>query len=685
MPKYLLEIGVEELPYKFIPSACKQLETAFDKLLNEQRVGYSNIETYATPRRLVVIVEDIQTKQPDIIKTIKGPPAKIAYNEDGSLSQAGHGFLKKQGLKESDVGKIEEKGTEYLYAKVEQQGEETANILSRELPSLILKLQGSHFMRWADLNIKFSRPIRWIVSLIDNEEVPVVIENIKSGRISKGHRFSKNIEAKINTVDSYFDALKKANVIVKQDERRAAIMKLIEEKVAEVNGVIKHDDELINEVCNIVEWPVPVLCEFEKEYLEVPDDVTVTVMKAHQRYFPIYTQDGKLMNYFITIANFLGNEFDNIKVGNERVIRARLDDGKFFYNEDIKKKLVDRVDDLKGITFQKGLGTMYDKTVRLEKLAGTLASDLGLQSDVIEDVKRCALLSKADLQTNLVYEFTELEGAIGSNYAQNDDEKNSVALGIKEHYFPLGADSELATTIEGQITGIVDKIDTIVTTFAVGKKPTGSADPLGIRRATLGVISTALIMKQDINISNLIQNTIELLPVEVDDKVALQADIEEFFIGRFEIMTKEKFEYHVVDAVVNSRNILLDIKDANNRLTLVSKLIKDDRFNKFNEAANRIIRIIKETAFDNLDINTSLFNQEAEKQLYNCTVSINDTNLTYEQLIEELFELEPHIEKFFNDVLVMDKDEAVKTNRLKLLEIIKRKFMRIADFSKIVS
>lgn len=683
MSKYLLEIGVEELPYKFIPSACSQLKDAFAKLLNEQRIEYSSIETYATPRRLAVLIEDIQEKQPDITKSIKGPPARVAYNEDGTLSKAGEGFLKKQGLEEKDVCKKDD----YLYAEVLQKGEATSEILSKEIPSLILKLQGPHFMRWADLNIKFSRPIRWIVSLMDNQIVPVVIENVESGTISRGHRFAENSEIEINSADSYFDDLRTVNVIVDQNERRKKILELVENKAKEINGVIKQDENLVDEVANIVEWPVPVLCEFDNDYLQVPDDVTVTVMKAHQRYFPIYSKEGELLNYFITIANYVGDSFDNIKVGNERVIKARLDDGKFFYDEDTKKKLIDRVEDLKGITFQKGLGTMYDKSLRLEKLSEYLASKIGYEQDKVTDIKRCATLCKADLLTNLVYEFTELEGAIGSNYALNDGENESVAIGIKEHYYPLGADSEIAKTIEGQIVGIVDKIDTIVTTFAVGKKPTGSADPLGIRRATLGVISTVLAIENDrakTNISDLIKESINLVPIEIEDKQALQKDIEEFFIGRFEILSKEKFEYYIVDAVIGARNILADIKDASYRLNIVNSLIKNKHFDKFNEAANRIIRIIKDTSFDNLDINTSLLKHESESQLYNCAIGIDDSSLSYEKLIEELFKIEPAISKFFDDVLVMDKDEEVKQNRLKLLESLKIKFTRIADFSKIV-
>ncbi len=683
MSKYLLEIGVEELPYKFINNACEQLKEGFSKLFEAQELTYGTIKTFATPRRLVVLVDGLIDKQPDITKSIKGPPAKVAYNEDGTLSQAGLGFLKKQGLSEKDVEKKSENGTDYLYAKVEQKGQNTKDVLQREIPSLILRLQGPHFMRWADFDIKFSRPIRWIVSIMDKEEITISIENVVSSRKSRGHRFSQNKEIVVSTIEEYFDIMKKANVIVNQVERKALVLELLEKKASEVNGVIKPDGELLDEITNILEWPVPVMCSFSVDYLKIPDDVTVTVMKSHQRYFPVYSKAGELTNYFITMANFLGDEFENIRVGNERVIRARLEDGKFFYDEDLKRKLADRVEDLKGITFQKGLGTMYDKCQRLVKFSGFLADELGKSSEKAS-IQRTALLCKADLLTNLVYEFTELEGFIGADYALQTGETQAVAEGIKEHYFPLGADSEVAKGIEGQLVGIVDKIDTIVTTFAVGKKPTGSADPLGIRRATLGVISTVLQNNLKLDISKVIENAIAIAPIEIADKKAILCDIEEFFVGRLKIMLQQNYKYDLIDAVCTVGNPLNDICDAKNRLKLLKSISQKNNFSKFNDAINRIIRIIKDSDTSLAPIDEKLLVAEAEKVLYKEAGIIDEKILPYCVLAEKLSELEPTISKFFEDVLVMDKDEAVKCNRIMLLSSIKAKFAVIADFSKIV-
>jgi len=681
--KYLLEIGVEELPYKFINTACEQLKDGFEKLFKTQELAYSSIETFATPRRLVVLVDGLIDKQPDITKSIKGPPAKVAYSEDGDLTQAGMGFLKKQGLTQKDIEKKSENGVDYLFAKIEQKGQNTKDVLQREIPSLILKLQGPYFMRWADLDIKFSRPIRWMVSLMDGQEIPISIEKIVSSRNSRGHRFSQHKEVVISSIEAYFDIMKNANVIVNQAERKAMVLELFEKKAAEVGGIIKADYELLDEITNIVEWPVPVMCSFSEDYLKIPDDVTVTVMKSHQRYFPVYSKSGELTNYFITMANFVGDEFENIRAGNERVIKARLEDGKFFYDEDLKKRLADRVEDLKGITFQKGLGTMYDKCQRLVELSGLLADELSKSAEKAS-IQRTALLCKADLLTNLVYEFTELEGFIGADYAIQTGETQAVAEGIKEHYFPLGADSEVAQAIEGQVVGIVDKIDTIVTTFAVGKKPTGSADPLGIRRATLGVISTVLQNNLKLDISKVIENAISVAPLEIIDKKELLSSIEEFFIARLKIMLQQNYKYDLIDAVCSAGNPLSDICDVKIRLELLKLLSEKTNFSKFNDAINRIIRIIKDVDMNSIQIDETLFVLEAEKSLYKESSAIDEKSSAYEELIVALSELEPAISKFFEDVLVMDKDEAVKQNRIMLLASVKAKFSVIADFSKIV-
>ena len=674
MNKYLLEIGTEELAYKFIPSAMEQLKTEFTKALEENEIKFADIKVYATPRRLTVLIEDLPEKQEDVLKTVKGPIATVAYDENGNLTKAALGFANKNNITPEKLFKQDN----YVWAKIEQKGKNTKDILKEIAPAIILKLKGTHFMRWADLDIKFQRPIRWIVSLFNNEVIEFEIANVKASNKSRGHRFSKT-EVEITNPDSYLTILEDANVIADVEKRKAEIVKLATAKAKEINADIVIDDELLNEVTFITEWPVPVICSFEEKYLQIPEKVCVTVMAVHQRYFPLY-QGGKLLNKFITISNFVGDTFDNIKAGNERVVRARLEDAIFFVNEDTQKPLVAYLEDLKGVTFQKGFGSVYDKTQRICTLSKTIAKEINAP---IADVERTALLCKADLVTKLVFEFTELQGYIGADYALRSGESKEVSEGIKEHYFPLNAESEVASNIEGQIVGIADKMDTVVTVFADGKKISGSQDPLGVRRATLGILKTVLQKGLDINLTELLKQTIELLPVEVQDKTALFNTVKDFFEQRLIILLADSYKHDVLEACVSEKDVLSDLKDFTKRLNIVSDIIKKDNYAQFHEGVNRIIRIIKnEKEFDS--VNTALFNNESEKNLWNVASTINENELSYEELETKLTNIVPYISEFFENVLVMDKDEAIKQNRINMLNAIKQKFATIADFSKIV-
>lgn len=684
MAKYLIELGTEELPYSFIPSAMKQLKDSFTKELKENRIEFGAVKTYGTPRRLTVIIEDIAESQPDLAKEVKGPPAKIAFDESGNLTQAGKGFLKKQGINEDAAYKQDINGTDYLYARVEEKGQQVSDVLATIVPTVFLKLQGSHFMRWGELEVKFSRPIRWIVSLLDNKPVPLEIANVKSSNVSRGHRFYKEKNIEITNVDSYFDTLYEAKVIVDQDKRLEKVKQQAQEAAKSIDGVVELDPELLKEVTYILEWPVPVIGEFETKYLEIPEDVIVTVMASHQRYFPIYDNNGKLINKFITMANYIGDEFANIKAGNERVIRARLDDAIFFYKEDNKKTLESRIEDLKGVTFQKGLGSMYDKVNRIKELSISLAKELNLNDQEINNVQRTADLCKADLVTNLVFEFTELQGFIGADYAKLHGDNTQVAQGIKEHYFPLSSDADLAESTTGQIVGIADKIDTICGVFSTGKIPTGSADPLGIRRAVLGTLLTIINKGLKVNLSELIEKSISLLPIEITDKVELKESIREFICQRLKIYLNDTYKHDVIDAALSAKDPLADLTDLVNRVKVLTNLVSKDNYSSFHEAANRISRIIKTDEFKSSP-DGNLFVQDVERQLWDCIVDINSSQLDYEKLIAKLEAATPIIEKFFDDVLVMDKDENIKENRISLLGNLKVKFFEIGDFSKIVA
>lgn len=674
MNKYLLEIGTEELAYKFIPSAMEQLKNEFSKTLEENEIKFSDIKVYATPRRLAVLIEDVAEKQEDVQKNVKGPIATIAYDENGNLTKAALGFANKNGVNPENLFKQDN----YVWAKIEQKGKDTKELLKAVVPQIILKLKGTHFMRWADLDIKFQRPIRWIVSLFNNEVVEFEVANVKASNVSRGHRFSKT-EVEIKNPNEYLTVLESANVIADVAKRKEVITKLATEKAKEIGADIVIDEDLLDEVTFITEWPIPVICSFEEKYLQIPEKVAVTVMAVHQRYFPLY-KDGKLLNKFITMSNYVGDVFENIKAGNERVVRARLEDAVFFVQEDTQKPLADYLEELKGVTFQKGFGSVYDKTQRICKLSKVLEKQLGINNP---NVERTALLCKADLVTKLVFEFTELQGYIGADYALRSGESKEVSTGIMEHYFPLNADSEPAESIEGQIVGIADKMDTVVTVFADGKKISGSQDPLGVRRATLGILKTVLQKDLNVNITELLKETIKLLPVQVEDENKLFETIKDFFEQRLIVFLSDKYKHDVLEACISNKDVLSDLKDFIKRLNIVSDIVKKDNYAQFHEGVNRIIRLIKsENNFASVD--ESLFVIDAEKNLWNAVKNIDENTLSYEELEEKLVGVIPAISEFFDKVLVMDKDEKIKQNRLSLLYSIKQKFAKIADFSKIV-
>ena len=659
MSKYLLEIGCEELPYKFIPSAIKQLKTGFENFLNDNKVKFEDVTVYATPRRLAVIVSGLDKESKDEEKIIKGPIKKVAYDENGNLTKAGEGFCRKNGVTQNDLF-IED---DYLHAKIVIKGKSVVDLLKANVPTIVLKLQGSHFMRWSNNEEKFSRPIRWIVSILDNEEVKIKIIDKESSNVTRGHRFAQQT-VYINSPDDYKEIMRNCCVIVDQEERKQRIIDKAKEEAKKLGAEPYYTDDLLEEVTFITEYPVPATCEFNPEYLKLPEELVVTVMAVHQRYFALY-KDGKLINKFITMTNYLGDEFENIKAGNVRVIKARLDDAVFFFNEDTKKPLADHVQDIKGITFQKGMGSMYDKAQRMVKLSKLMVGDNA-------SVERTALLAKADLATKLVFEFTELQGFIGADYARVSGESENVAEGIKEHYFPLNADGEIAKTLEGQIVGIADKIDNICAVFAEGKKPTGSSDPLGVRRASLGIIRTILANGLKLDVAKLVKETLELLPAGKKD---IADEIYDFFIQRLVIFLSDKYSKNVLEACASNKNPLTDLADYIKRVEAVAKLDNPAVL----ESANRVLRILKSDSEKSVD--KSLFKEPAEEQLFNQIATVNSTD--YETYLNQIVAINPSVEKFFNDVLVMNKCENVKENRLALLTLLKSKYTHIADFSKL--
>lgn len=686
MVNYLLEVGTENLPVDFQNSAQSQVIEVLSVKLKEERLTFSSIVTYATPRRLAIIVEDLSERQTDQVKVVKGPPASTAF-KDGNPTPAAEGFAKKNGISVKDLKVESFDNVDYVIAKIEEIGKPCGEILQSILPDIILNLKGSHFMRWEDLDVRFSRPIRWLTSVMDNQTLPIKIANIESTNCSTGHRFLHPQPVKIDNPGSYKDALRQAFVLVDPEERINKITQQLEAIASSKGGIIQPNDKLLRTVNNLVEWPVSALGEFDEEYLFLPEEVITTVMAVHQKYFPIYDIERKaLMNYFICVSNREGSNFENIIKGNQRVLRARLEDAAFYYNEDRKHSLASRVEGLKGVTFQKGLGTMYQKMQRIKALSSEIANQLNYSDQEKQYALKAAELCKADLTTFMVREFTELEGIIGSIYSYKDEEPRQVTIAIAEHYLPRSSEDVLPRTNAGMVISIADKIDTIVSVFAIGKSPTGSADPLGLRRAALGILLIVLKNSLNINLSQLIENAYDLLgDIKKEEKGKVINQVKDFIIQRIRIYLNEKsYRYDVIEAVLTAKDPLNDLVDTYKRTIIVDNLINGEDYTPFHESSNRLIRILKGIDLE-FRIDPNLLVHESEKRLYDEVNKISLSQVNYETLVERLKDLTPIVEKFFDDVLVMDNNSDIKTNRLSLVNETSEKYKTLADFSKIVN
>ncbi len=688
MKNFLFEILVQEMPYKFIASGLEQLKASFKTLFSENNLNYKEIKGYATPRRLTIVVEELEIAQADITKDVKGPILKVAVDNNGKYTMAAIGFAKKNGVTENEL--FEKEG--YIWANVHKKGKLTKEILEENIEAMVLKLQGAHFMRWGSYEERFTRPVENVLCIFGDEVLDFKIIDKKAGNKTKGHRFSNIKEIEIKDPLHYVEELKKVNVYADINERREIIVKSATKKADENGLEIKFDnlDDLLDEITFITEYPVPVLCDFNEKYLAIPDIVSTTEMSKHQRYFPLYDKNtGKLANKFITMANFVGEDkesFDNIKAGNQRVVSARLEDGVFFYNEDIKTPLESKLENLKGMTFQRDLGTLFDKTKRIEKISEYLCKDLSFSSDLSHDTLRAARLCKADLSTKLVFEFTELQGFIGENYALKSGEKANVAAAIKEHYFPLNANSELPGLVEGKIISIADKIDTICAVFLSTqkdkkkKRPTGSNDPLGVRRAAIGILRTIIEAGLEIDIEKLIDFSIQQIKEEfnLEVELTLKSELVDFITDRLFVMFEDKFDSEVLEAL-RKTSPLADLKQFKKKCEDLQKQKDTENFREFVEQAKRISRITEGVDKKLLDreILASNLKTNEEKNLLEAINSLNKI-----ESVQDLYNLTPLINAFFEAVLVNDENVEDKNNRLSMLLQLRRIFETVADFTK---
>ena len=675
----LFEIGAEEIPAGFMPNILGQLKQLAETKLNDAHLPFESIATYGTPRRLALIVKGIADTSAEISERHKGPSASIAYDADGNATKAAIGFARGKGLDVADL--VVEDG--YIYAETKTAGVPAKDIVTDMLPQLITGLNFPKSMHWGNLDAKFVRPVRWLVALLDEEVIPVEFATVKSGNVTRGHRFLGADEITIKNAASYVDTLKENFVMVDQDARRELISKQLHDMAASKNASIVWDDDLLEEINYLVEWPTALCGGFEESYLALPDAAIITPMKDHQRYFPLVGQDGKLLPMFLTVRNGSDHSIEVVQAGNERVLRARLDDAKFFFNEDRKKPLIDRQDGLTKIVFQEGLGNLADKTERLLKLGRVFGEECGLHEDAAVVLERATELAKTDLTTGMVTEFTELQGVMGKEYALLDGESPEVAEAIFEQYLPRFAGDVLPQTEAGKVLSIIDKVDNIVATFSRGLIPTGSQDPYALRRQTIGILNILLGSEWNISLRPIFKASMELLNVAADKQEELLNQVEEFFTLRLKnIFLDREVPHHVIDLLLSNNE--LSVADAEG---LVNALLANriDENVELVQAYTRMYNLVKDVEYTG--VNSDLLKEDAEKALFEAASKASEASLAawesndYAAVVAVPATLVPAINKFFEDVMVMDKDEAIKANRLQLVRLAYSVMAIIGDIS----
>lgn len=686
MNNYLLfEVGVEELPSRFVSSTLDQIKSNLTKMFNENRIEFSDIKTYGTPRRLTFIVENISERQSNLEEEVKGPSKKIALDADGNFTKPALGFMKSKGLKEEDVVFKTVGKDEYIFGTIRQEGKETSEVLKTILPEVVKNVTFPKAMRWGGRNMRFARPIRWMVTLLNDNVLEIDLEGIKSSNITKGHRFLGQSEFEVNSLEDYLTKLEENFVILDQDKRKEMIRKQCIEVAKSLGGEVEFDEDLLEEVTYLVEYPTAFYGEFNEDYVKLPKEVVTTPMQQHQRYFPV-VKDGKLLPNFIAVRN--GNDYriDKVKAGNEKVLVARLEDALFFYKEDTKKNLESYIEKLKSVVFQAKLGTVYDKTLRIENLSSNIIDLLNLQQDK-EDAKRAAKLCKADLVTGMVFEFTELQGIMGREYARVSGENEAVCEAIFEHYLPRFAGDILPKTNAGIALSIADKLDSIAGFFAIGIQPTGSQDPYALRRQALGVLNILMDSKLDISLKELVELELNNYSNLEFNKEEVVNSIMEFFKERIKNLFRDLgIRYDVIDAVLSSE--INDISDMHLRATELNNWLDKDELVEMLTAFNRVSTLAQKAVSS--DVNEQLLTEDAEINLYkefnNIKVKVKEllNDKKYSEALDSFASLRPSIDAMFDSVMVMDKDEAIKNNRLGLLKQIYDTMLSICDLSKIV-
>ncbi len=714
MEKLLFEIGTEEIPAKFMPGILKQLKELAAAKMQELRIPFEDITVYGTPRRMAFIAGGVAETQADVVVEAKGPSVKIAY-VSGAPSKAAQGFARGQGVDVKDLVVRDN----YVYAVKHLAGQPVVELLPGLLMDILTSLSFPKTMRWADYEFRFVRPIRWMVALFGDQIIPVEICGVKSGKFSMGHRFmQQSLKAAAESQGLLSAALSKVGnkvysalagvkgaveipsagdykkvmydnfVMVDQDERRALILQQIKDLAAQNGGEAEINEDLLEEVNYLVEWPTALCGKFEEKFLSLPKECIITPMREHQRYFPVLDEDGNLLNKFITVRNGGSEHLDIVTHGNERVLRARLSDAEFFFNEDRATKLEDRLEKLKTVSFQEGLGNMYDKSERLVKMAEMLRFAINTPVDE-EELRRCALLCKTDLVTGMVIEFTELQGVMGREYALLDGEKSEVATGIFEHYLPRFAGDALPATTIGRIVGIGDKLDNICATFSRGLAPTGSQDPYALRRQALGVINILLDANYHISLAKIIAGTLYLLDIKPEETGKLVPQIMEFFKQRLRnLLMDQGIRYDVIDAVfADKRND--DMVDLAVRCKALAAYVEAGNAEPLVQVSVRVSNLCKKIEKE-VAISGALFKDESENKLHEVVAAVSKEIIPeivlydYAAVLKAGEKVIEPVNTFFDNVMVMDEDENVKNNRLAMLEEVRGIVNAVGDLSLLV-
>lgn len=714
MEKLLFEIGTEEIPAKFMPGILKQLKELAAAKMQELRIPFEDITVYGTPRRMAFIAGGVAETQADVVVEAKGPSVKIAY-VSGAPSKAAQGFARGQGVDVKDLVVRDN----YVYAVKHLAGQPVVELLPGLLMDILTSLSFPKTMRWADYEFRFVRPIRWMVALFGDQIIPVEICGVKSGKFSMGHRFmQQSLKAAAESQGLLSAALSKVGnkvysalagvkgaveipsagdykkvmydnfVMVDQDERRALILQQIKDLAAQNGGEAEINEDLLEEVNYLVEWPTALCGKFEEKFLSLPKECIITPMREHQRYFPVLDEDGNLLNKFITVRNGGSEHLDIVTHGNERVLRARLSDAEFFFNEDRATKLEDRLEKLKTVSFQEGLGNMYDKSERLVKMAEMLRFAINTPVDE-EELRRCALLCKTDLVTGMVIEFTELQGVMGREYALLDGEKPEVATGIFEHYLPRFAGDALPATTIGRIVGIGDKLDNICATFSRGLAPTGSQDPYALRRQALGVINILLDANYHISLAKIIAGTLYLLDIKPEETGKLVPQIMEFFKQRLRnLLMEQGIRYDVIDAVfADKRND--DMVDLAVRCKVLAAYVEAGNAEPLVQVSVRVSNLCKKIEKE-VAISGALFKDESENKLHEVVAAVSKEIIPeivlydYAAVLKAGEKVIEPVNTFFDNVMVMDEDENVKNNRLAMLEEVRGIVNAVGDLSLLV-